>query len=280
LRAIQDFLNKHIENAKSLQSNLCTELSFIRDFKNVDKEIEILEEIEKMKWVVPPTDFVNYRMPKQVMSRDSHALSQGIKRPPHIIFQAKVLSCLSSITAIENFIKSSQRLIRQIEIKENVSSKGALGLDGVSNVLRICKKFHLAARQLRNRHDNRPTLEIKDEYDVQDFLHCLFKIYFDDIRLEEWTPSYAGGSSKIDFLLKKDKIVIEVKKTRKNLADKEIGEELLIDIAKYKKHPDCKTLICFVYDPDQRIRNPKGLENDLSQLTNKDIEVIAIIEPS
>jgi len=36
--------------------------------------------------------------------------------------------------------------------------------------------------------------------------------------------------------------------------------ELIIDIAKYRKHPDCKMLYCFVYDPDGNIRNPKGIE--------------------
>jgi hypothetical protein len=48
------------------------------------------------------------------------------------------------------------------------------------------------------------------------------------------------------------------------LKDKEIGDELTIDIARYKSHQNCKTLVCFVYDPDERIRNPRGLEQDLS----------------
>ena len=42
-----------------------------------------------------------------------------------------------------------------------------------------------------------------------------FILYFDDIRAEEWTPSYAGKCARVDFLLKNEKIVIEVKKTRK-----------------------------------------------------------------
>ena len=31
-------------------------------------------------------------------------------------------------------------------------------------------------------------------------------------------------------------------------------------------HPDCKVLVCFVYDPLGRIGNPEGLERDLSGL--------------
>jgi hypothetical protein len=35
---------------------------------------------------------------------------------------------------------------------------------------------------------------LKDEYDVQDLLYALLRIFFDDVRPEEWTPSFAGKS--------------------------------------------------------------------------------------
>lgn len=139
-------------------------------------------------------------------------------------------------------------------------------------------RFHLVVKQIRNRYDNRNTLDIDDEYDVQDLLHSLLKIYFDDIRAEEWTPSYAGGCSRMDFLIKEEKIVIEVKKTRKGLSDKELGKQLIEDKERYKAHPDCKKLICFTYDPESRILNPKGIQNDLNKLEN-DFEVQIIIKP-
>lgn len=69
----------------------------------------------------------------------------------------------------------------------------------------------------------------------------------------------------MDFLLKQEQIVIEVKKTRKGLGAKELGEQLIVDIQKYQVHQDCKALICFVYDPEGRITNPRGLENDLNK---------------
>jgi REase_DpnII-MboI len=59
--------------------------------------------------------------------------------------------------------------------------------------------------------------------------------------------------------------MLEVKKTRKGLEAKEIGEELIIDVARYSNHPDLKTLVCFVYDPEMRIGNPKGLATDLEK---------------
>jgi hypothetical protein len=97
-------------------------------------------------------------------------------------------------------------------------------------VERVLTRFHIIAKQIESRHEKRPTLEIKDEYDVQDLLHALLLINFEDVRTEEWTPSYAGGSSRMDFLLRNEFIVIEIKKSRKGLGQKELGDQLLIDI--------------------------------------------------
>lgn len=129
----------------------------------------------------------------------------------------------------------------------------------------LFNRFHAIARQLRDRREGRATLSVDDEYDVQDLLHALLKLFFDDIRPEEWTPSYAGAAGRMDFLLKKERIVIEVKRARPNHAAKGIGDELLIDIQRYQAHTDCNRLVCFVYDPEGVIGNPTGLENDLRQ---------------
>lgn len=150
--------------------------------------------------------------------------------------------------------------------------------DSIAIVQIICYHFHQAVRQMRNRHDNRSTIDVNDEYDVQDLLHAFLRLHFDDVRAEEWTPSYAGSASRMDFLLKKEKVVIEVKKTRKNLGAKEVGEQLMIDIERYTAHPDCETLICFVYDPEGRVANPVGIENDLNRDTDN-LKVITIITP-
>lgn len=148
----------------------------------------------------------------------------------------------------------------------------------INTVRVICNHFHQGVRQLKKRYNNRPTIDVNDEYDVQDLLHAFLRLHFDDVRAEECTPSYAGSASRMDFLLKKEKIVIEVKKTRKNLGAKEVGEQLMIDIERYTAHPDCDTLICFVYDPDGRVANPVGIENDLNRNTDN-LKVITIITP-
>jgi len=141
-------------------------------------------------------------------------------------------------------------------------------------------RFHSVVRQMsrEQRHDNRPTLDVNDEYDVQDLLHGLLRLFFDDIRDEEWTPSYAGSSTRMDFLLKNEHVVIEVKMLRKGLGKKRVAEELIIDKAHYREHPDCKTLYCLVYDPHGKIINPKGFEDDLSEKIG-DFETRVFIVP-
>ncbi|MGV8075323.1 MAG: hypothetical protein AB2L11_12295 [Syntrophobacteraceae bacterium] len=144
-------------------------------------------------------------------------------------------------------------------------------------VERICSKFHFVAKQLRDRHKNRDTLKVTDEYDVQDLIHGLLRVFFDDIRREEWTPSYAGKSSRIDFILKEHGIVIETKMAREGLGAKEIGTQLIDDIHRYKSHPDSKMLVCFVYDPEGRISNPTGIENDLNCIEDGMIVKVLIL---
>lgn len=185
-----------------------------------------------------------------------------------------------SRTAIPTHCENCGKQFPWVEKKAKLVSQSvqAIEVDYFGLTERICSRFHLVAKQLRTRHSNRETLIVNDEYDVQNLLHALLHIYFEDIRPEEWTPSYAGGCSRVDFLLKDENIVIEVKKTRQTLKAKELGEELIIDSQRYRTHPNCKKLLCFVYDPEGWIANPRGLENDLNK-KESDFEIKVIIVP-
>jgi len=78
----------------------------------------------------------------------------------------------------------------------------------------------------------------------------------------------------MDFLLPAYSLVIETKIVRDRVHAKKVGDELIIDIEHYKKHPACKILWCVIYDPDQLITNAQGLRNDLEGArTSKDGEV-------
>jgi len=162
-------------------------------------------------------------------------------------------------------IKQFEKAYKDILLQYNLIPKTELS-DARKIIEQIFSRFDLIARQIKCRYNNRSTLEINDEHDVQDLLHSLLLLYFDDIRREEYAPSYAGISPRMDLLIKDEGIVIECKMVKKGRSEKQIRNELIIDKEHYRGHPDCKLLYCFVYDPEKRIKNPRGFEKDLSSV--------------
>jgi hypothetical protein len=230
-------------------------------------EIEHLQKAQKFspafeKWrrdteVVIAKSFGESSKQIQDFSAIHYSLMAFTDVTPDSEFQRAYVNGLNSAQAV------LQSLVSEIEQFWESNSQDT-NPNAIVIIRRLVYRFHIAARQLRSRHGGQPTLTVKNEYDAQDLFHVFLKLHFDDIRSEEYVPSYAGGNSRMDFLLKKEQIVVELKKTRKDLGEKEIGAQLIIDIARYKAHQDCKTLVCFVYDPEGVIGNPAGLEKDLS----------------
>ncbi len=181
---------------------------------------------------------------------------------------------------LRELVDKSERLFIRISSAMVYTSTEKGNSDSIALIEKLCTRFHLVARQLRSRRGKRPPFEVEDEYDVQYLFHALLHLFFDDIRPEEWTPSYAGGSARMDFLLKPEQLVIEIKKTRKGLSSRELGEQLILDIERYAKHPDCKQLVCFVYDPESRISNPRGVETDLMSRSTTELQVLVFIRPT
>ncbi len=270
-----------IKKYRELRERVITELSILKGSSGYEKEIELLDSIENFKWGIRPSEYVKQRQPQQFVVYDYSVINSGIKVPPHITVDSELISIFSILVSFINFQEINTRLFKQIELKLKLAN---LPIEEFENkvstfVIPIIERFHQASTQLRNRHDNRTTLTIMDEYDVQDLLHCLLKINFEDVRPEDAVPSYAGKNSRVDFLLKREKTIIEVKKTRSGLKDKEVGDQLILDVAHYKSHPDCKRLICFVYDPETLIANPRGLEDDLCRMSNEEMIVEVYIRP-
>ncbi|MBL8507167.1 MAG: hypothetical protein JNM11_01800 [Chitinimonas sp.] len=139
----------------------------------------------------------------------------------------------------------------------------------------LIKGLRRAMHPLTHRRKGAQPLSFANEYDMQDLLHALLRPWIQDIRPEEHTPSYAGSSTRMDFLLPAHKLVIETKYTRDQNHAKKIGDELIIDIAHYRKHQDCRVLWCVIYDPNHFIVNPEGLCGDLeSSRTAGDGEMV------
>jgi hypothetical protein len=124
---------------------------------------------------------------------------------------------------------------RQIEILwPNDSNTGCEPQQNtVATLERLARRLPEVIHQLRQRHDNRDTLIVKDEYDLQDLIHSLLPIFFEDVRPEEGTPGLAGVNARMDFLLYNERTVVELKKTRSGLRNKELKEQLSTDIHHY-----------------------------------------------
>jgi REase_DpnII-MboI len=172
--------------------------------------------------------------------------------------------------------------LAQLRIEESRRSPGQQMEADISSataqLVQLADSFSRVALRLRTRRAGSTPLLIEDEYDVQYVFSALLLTRFDDIRPEEWGPSYAGGSNRVDFLLKNELVVLETKMTRAGLPDRRLGEELIIDIAHYKQKQNCRALVCFVYDPDHQLKNPIAIENDLSKPTDG-FDVRVLIRP-
>lgn len=64
--------------------------------------------------------------PGQIMSRDSTAVTQGLKCPPHSILSARQISLFSPFTGLEKLCKSGQSFLKFMEIHDMVEAKALL----------------------------------------------------------------------------------------------------------------------------------------------------------
>ncbi len=161
-------------------------------------------------------------------------------------------------------------LIPQASIKTGLQSKG-------SGLLSIFNRFHAFASRLLDRHDQRPSLLINDEYDVQDLLNSLLAHEFDTVQKEEYGPQYAGKRPRIDFFLRSENNAIEVKYAKKKSDIAKIREEIIIDKEYYSQKENLEVLWFFIYDPKSIIIDRTIFIEDLEKNIPNSIQSIKII---
>ncbi len=130
---------------------------------------------------------------------------------------------------------------------------------------KLAQRFPSVIERMKTRRAPAEPLTIHNEYDVQFLFQGLLALYFDDIRPEEPGPSVAGGSSRADTLLRVEGVIVEFKMTRPGMKDTELRKQLADDFVLYARHPDCKELFAFIYDPLKQVDNRAGFEHDMSQ---------------
>jgi hypothetical protein len=228
-----------------------------------------LDELAALRWVASSTEHAGHRAfdPRQL---DEAVLKQAaVARPePADIARAAVL--------YHSIRRASHELL-----ESSLASTWQTGRptrDAVALVVALCRRFHQFARQIQVRHAGRSTMAFDDEYDVQDAMHAILRFHFTDVRSEEWTPSYGGRATRMDFLLRPEEVVIEVKMTRRGLSQREVISQLTEDKERYRSHPNCRALVCFVYDPTGVCDNPAALESDVS-VRDGDFRVEVVVAP-
>jgi hypothetical protein len=146
------------------------------------------------------------------------------------------------------------------------------------SVERLLKRFHRFARDLEHGPRGRNGIQVKDEYDLQFLINALLRMQFDNVKPEEPTPSLAAGGTRLDFLLPDHELVVELKMTRPSMTARSLANELILDIARYRAHPDCQSILIFVYDPCGMIKNPVALKKELS-IVGGEFPVSIVISP-
>jgi hypothetical protein len=272
-----DTVSARVDEIRHLVTDVCVSLAPIRLTQGLERETEMLDALESIDFA-PGAPF---SIPG-AMSRDSTAIAQGMRIAPHQAVRQRVRVAARALGAADTALKDADRLARQAvaQLRTGLAAPdtdSARHISPATTVASILRRFDDAARALRGRQRGRPDFEVNDEYDVQDLVHAFLRLHFEDVRPEEWSPSYLGASTRIDFLLKREGVVVETKMARDGLTARKLGEELAIDAVRYRAHPDAGALVCFVHDPDNRIGNPRGIEDDLVALSDDDLQIVAVI---
>jgi hypothetical protein len=131
-------------------------------------------------------------------------------------------------------------------------------------IIRLFSNWSKMITSFKTHRSDVSEIKVTTEYELQYLLEGILRLFFSDIRAEAYTPNYANHSNRTDFLINK-KMIIETKMTREGLDARKLSDELIIDKEHYRKYPSVEIILCLIYDPERRIKNPEGLK-DIEEL--------------
>jgi len=154
--------------------------------------------------------------------------------------------------------------------------------DALVHIFKIFRRFKSNTSALTERRAKKTSLEIVDEYDVQDFLQVMLRPYFPDIRSEVVVDGKVDRHFlKTDFLISKEKLAIECKFNKtKNFNS--LKQQIQDDIMNYSAHPDCENIVFLIYDKNHLINNADELEKHFTgkmDILDNPVNVYLKIEP-
>lgn len=145
---------------------------------------------------------------------------------------------------------------------KNLSSKDLI-IEILDNFQNSVKKITDLFLRYGKDKQNRKLITINDEYDVQDLLYFSLKSVFPEIKYEDDTSNYGGSAKRLDFYLRDEGIIIEVKHIDK-ADDKKYTKQMKEDLQSYHVVNLLKEIIFFIYAPNaiQDINNFNELEGE------------------
>lgn len=134
---------------------------------------------------------------------------------------------------------------------------------------------------IKNRRKGHTDFPINDEYDVQDILYVILKSVFPHLRDEDAIAKVGAKSTKIDLILRNERILIEAKMIKQSDTNEtHFIEELKVDFESYHQCDWLSKLFCFVYDPYKKTKDLSNF-HDLNGTREKNghkfnVEVIVV----
>jgi hypothetical protein len=180
----------------------------------------------------------------------------------------------SNLSKIESYVLGAIEKLKVGMIpKDNV-------LPSLNTVINILNSFPDIVSRLKFRRKGKNSLEIIDEYDVQDVVYVMLKGIFPTLQYEDPTTKVGPNSSRADFTIVDLGIYIETKYISEKGKEKTIHDECLTDIQKYGKQENCQKIIFFVYDSFKCIDNQYAFKSGIgtSHISDgKEVEIITLI---
>lgn len=172
-------------------------------------------------------------------------------------------NALQAVTAITEIDVQLQILLEDIE--STLLNIRYINKSADEVVREILNNFSNAIQKIiKNRRKDHPNFEIGDEYDVQDILYVIVKSIFPNLRDEDAIAKVGAKTTKIDLIIREERILVEVKMIKKKDSNEtHFIEQLKVDFESYHECVWLRKLFCFVYDPYKKTRDISNF-NDLN----------------
>lgn len=189
-------------------------------------------------------------------------------------FDQALVQLVSSTTGIQELLIFEEVLRHDLSSKYN-------DLTSIEVVRQVLNNFSEAIKKIKTRRRGKDVFEFKDEYDVQDVLYVMLKPIFPKLKEEDPVPKVGSNSTRIDLILRDQKILIEVKMIKESDKDEsKFIKQLKEDIQSYYSSEWMDHLFCFVYDPLDKTKDRQSFYdlNGTQTISNKTFEVEVIVE--